>query len=251
VSVVEVAELATDEAGDACFRILEASAAELEWFGADAGWTANLREPHPSASPVVQGLLEEWQTAWRRLAQADAAKEAEEVEAEALATWLASDDRWDDSLRVHVVSRTPGDERWERRFGPAVAAVLHHVVEEREDDTVAVLQAGAGYVQIMFRGDRTTVYAEAVDPAFQGEGTLTPGQRAELEALGWIDLKTAAMPYPDAQYANEWTGGNFAQELPLKLGIDEMARVLAAALAWVYGAEGDASLEVRVFDAVV
>jgi hypothetical protein len=101
----------------------------------------------------------------------------------------------------------------------------------------------------MFRRDRTTLYAEAADPRGHPANELTSGQRAGLAGLGWRDPKADPIPYPDAQYAEEWTGGNLARELPLELGSDAMARTIVTTLAEVYGAEGDAPLEVHVFDA--
>jgi hypothetical protein len=101
----------------------------------------------------------------------------------------------------------------------------------------------------MDRKDRPSIYLEAADPEAYEFGALTAAQRRRLVELGWSDPKVEAMPYPEASYANEWSGSNFAREWPRDADLRQVAVALERTLA-VYGLGEADDLHVDLFPAV-
>lgn len=134
---------------------------------------------------------------------------------------------------------------WYRELLLGVLAELR----SRTVDTVAVVDVEGGYVQLLDRKARPTVYLEAFDPGFRGGPPLGPARRKRLAMLGWSDPKLDPMPYRSAGYAHEWRGGNLAQEWPRGGDPVELARLLADTLL-VYRAPDESSVRVEVFDAI-
>jgi hypothetical protein len=97
----------------------------------------------------------------------------------------------------------------------AFADAIHVIVTAWPCAAIAMFEAQPeGYVQLVNRPARSTVYLEALDPAAQGYEPLAAATRREIETLGWVDPKQALVPYPNAEYGEYWGGGNFVRELP-------------------------------------
>jgi hypothetical protein len=119
----------------------------------------------------------------------------------------------------------------------------------RSESTCAVFDSANAYVQVMDRKRCPTVYVETVDPGYQGDEPLSADQQERLARLGWTDPKEVPMPYESANYANEWSGGNFAREWPRDADPGELAAALVETLE-VYGLDPEEPLGVTIFPSV-
>lgn len=226
------------------WEVMQATQGELEYQDPAGTWTGRDKTPHPSPDPLVQRLCAEWREAWRRFDEAKRSNPPEEIPAFALRLVLDEAGDGDGSVHVRVVAHGGACDHAE-----TVCAVLEHLAT-RDESSVAVIDCGKGYVQAMDKKDFATLYLEAYDPGYRGEEPLSPDQRQRLEALGWTDPKEAPIPYGDAQYPWEWTGGNFAREWPRDSEPARLAQMLVETLA-VYGLEPGQALDVDVFRSVV
>jgi hypothetical protein len=228
----------------ALWDVLDATAAELEWWAFDTGWRAAVNVEYPRKEDALQGLYEEWNLAWLRQAQIDNAKTPCVVDP------IQVPDRLTEAEEtgcgdVSFVVRGRADD--ERPYARVIAEVLRHAVERRPRATIAVLRCEGGYIQLIASRSYSSVYLEAVDLDHQGSGTLTQQQRNELAAFGWHDPKLEPVPYEDAQYARYWTGGNLVQEIDRTL-LDVIGGTVKLTLTSVYGLKAGDDLRVSIFD---
>jgi hypothetical protein len=175
--------------------VLDATAAELEWWAFGLGWRALVNIEYPREEAALQGLYAEWNLAWRRQAQIEEANVPGAVDPlEVRARLAEAAEAGFDSVNIVVCSHTDD----ERAYAEVIRDVLHHAVERRPRGTIAVFSGEGGYIQLIASRGYPTVYMEAVDLDHQGSGTLTDAQRAQLAAFGWHDPKLEAVPYVDA-----------------------------------------------------
>jgi hypothetical protein len=227
-------------AGDDLWRVLEATQLELEHWLEPGSKRVSVAERHPHPDPYVQALHAGWVEAWNRLTQ------AERPPNPILATALGLQLRIAGALGEHDVHFLVRGHRGDHEA--TILAVLDFV-RGAGDDTIAILDAGCGYVQLMDRKALPALYAEADDPAVYGRTPLPEEVRAALAELGWGDPKSELMPYEEPVYGNEWPGANFAREWVRGTPLDEIAAVLRRTLV-AYGLQSTDDLEVKVFPAV-
>jgi hypothetical protein len=239
-AVVTVAALQ----GRALWDVLDATAAELEWWAVGLGWRAAVNVDHPRPEPALQGLYAEWNLAWRRQAQIEDANDPGVLDplqvpgllAETAETGFGS---------VDIVVRSHAND--ERAYARVIREALQHAVERRPRGTIMVFSGDGGYIQLIASRGCSTVYMEAVDLDCQGMGTLTENQRGQLATFGWHDPKVEAVPYEGAQYGRYWTGGNLVQEIDRTL-LDVIAGTVKLTLTSAYGLKPGDDLRVSIFD---
>jgi hypothetical protein len=224
--------------------VLDATAAELEWWAFGLGWRALVNIEYPREEAALQGLYAEWNLAWRRQAQIEEANVPGAVDPlEVRARLAEAAEAGFDSVNLVVRGHTDDD----RAYAEVIRDVLHHAVERRPRGTIAVFSGEGGYIQLIASRGYPTVYMEAVDLDHQGSGTLTDAQRAQLAAFGWHDPKLEAVPYEDAYYGRYWSGGNLVQEIDRTL-LDVIAGTVKLTLTSVYGLKPGDDLRVSIFD---
>jgi hypothetical protein len=231
-------------AGDAWWDVLQATKGELEHWDPAGTWRGSLARKHAGEDPAVVALWRGWVETWELLRDDREELPRARVQPVELPRVFAEARELDDpSVRLTVT----GHGR-----GPAHVATIRAVLEEAVGrwrlDAVAVVDSPRAYVQLMDRKERPSFYVEASDPEAQEFGVLTAPQRRQLVELGWSDPKVDAMPYPEASYASEWSGANFAREWPRDADLGEVAAVLERTLA-VYGLAETDDLDVELFPA--
>jgi hypothetical protein len=224
--------------------VLDATAAELEWWAFGLGWRAAVNVDYPREEAALQALYEEWNLAWTRQAQIEHNATREVLDPLQVSGRLAEAAARGYGDASFVVRGRPDDER---AYAGVIADALRHVVQQRPRGTIAVFEREGGYIQLIASRGCPTVYLEAVDLDHQGSGTLTDAQRAQLAAFGWHDPKLEAVPYEDAYYGRYWGGGNLVQEIDRTL-LDVIAGTVKLTLTSVYGLEPGDDLRVSIFD---